>query len=41
MIKDIRRLLSDKVATAAVEYALIAGGLTAAIAAVTLRLAIR
>jgi Flp pilus assembly pilin Flp len=41
MIKRIERLMSDKKAAAAVEYALIAGGLATAIAIVALRLVIR
>jgi hypothetical protein len=41
MIKHIERFMSDNRAAAAVEYALIAGGLAAAIAVVALRLAIK
>ena len=41
MIKHIERFMSDNRAAAAVEYALIAGSLAAAIAVVALRLAIK
>jgi hypothetical protein len=41
MIKYIERFMYDKVAATAVEYALIAGGLSTAIMVVAIRLAIR
>ena len=41
MIKDVERFVHDKMAAAAVEYALIAGGLFAAAMVVAIRLAIR
>jgi Flp pilus assembly pilin Flp len=41
MIKNVERFMHDKMATVAVEYALMAGGLFAAIMVVAIRLAIR
>jgi Flp pilus assembly pilin Flp len=41
MVADIERFMHDKMAATAVEYALIAGGLFAAVMVVAIRLAIR
>jgi Flp pilus assembly pilin Flp len=41
MVKNVQRLMHDRMAATAVEYALIAGGLSAAIVVVAIRLAIR
>jgi Flp pilus assembly pilin Flp len=41
MIKNIERFMHDKMAATAVDYALIAGGLSAAIMVVAIRLALR
>jgi Flp pilus assembly pilin Flp len=41
MVANIERFMHDKMAATAVEYALIAGGLFAAVMVVAIRLAIR